>query len=114
MGKVVLARKCAFGDRLRSYKIFLDGLEVGKIRNGQTWRADCVDGQHTLQLKIDWCSSPELSFETNGDFECQSSIVTLKDAFNILILFAGEQYIQLNHRAMEEQNASLKAISTEQ
>lgn len=49
-------------DSARAYKIFIDGIEVGDIRKGETKCFDLNEGFHSLQLKIDWCSSKAESF----------------------------------------------------
>lgn len=51
-----------YTDAARAYKVYIDGLEVGKIRKGETLHFDLGFGIHKLKLKIDWCSSKELHF----------------------------------------------------
>lgn len=70
---MVVHRRKAFADCLRNYKIFIDGSQVGKIKNGETWSVEVPDGKHTLRLKIDWCGSEELTFDSAGEFECQAN-----------------------------------------
>jgi hypothetical protein len=57
-GTVVLVRtKAGYRDSRRRYKVFLDGVEVGRIKRGETLRFPVGEGEHRLQLKIDWCAS---------------------------------------------------------
>lgn len=57
-GRLVLARSTAsYRDRARSYRILIDGAEVGKIKRGEMLGFPVPEGRHTLQLKIDWCTS---------------------------------------------------------
>ena len=77
--QIFLKRAPAWADIFRSYKIFLDGVEVGKIKQGQTWVGTCSTGVHSLQLRIDWCQSGMLEFEIEPDqekieFECHSNV----------------------------------------
>lgn len=51
-----------YTDAARAYKVYIDGFKVGQIRKGETLRLDPGIGMHKLKLKIDWCSSKELSF----------------------------------------------------
>jgi len=51
----------------RNYRLFVDGQKIGTISNNQTKDFEIPAGQHTLIAKIDWCSSPELSFELNDN-----------------------------------------------
>ena len=57
-----------WADVTRAYKVIIDGIEVGVIKNGETKEYDLNEGFHSLQLKIDWCSSQAESFVVkNGD-----------------------------------------------
>jgi hypothetical protein len=60
MTDLVLRRSAGFRDILRAYRIFVDGRKVGKINRNSEIRIPVSAGKHTVQLKIDWCSSPEL------------------------------------------------------
>lgn len=44
-------------DRLRGYDIFVDDNKVGTIRQGGAVALPVSPGPHTVQFKIDWCSS---------------------------------------------------------
>lgn len=63
-----------FTDRLRSYEVALDGNIVGRVNAGEVVEYNTSPGEHTLQLKIDWCGSPTLDFAIADDevidFEC--------------------------------------------
>ena len=50
-----LKRDSGYADRMRAYKVILDGKEVTKIRNGQQIELDVAPGNHEVYLKIDWC-----------------------------------------------------------
>jgi hypothetical protein len=63
LGSVQVSRVKAFQDRLRSYQVLVDGLEVGKVKHGGTWRMDMPIGAHTVQLKIDWKRSPSVAID---------------------------------------------------
>ena len=49
-------------DRARTYRIFIDGTEVGMVSRGSTWKLAIPPGPHRMRLKIDWCRSREVSF----------------------------------------------------
>lgn len=72
-----LKRDSGFADRLRAYKVILDGEEVVKIKNGEHIELNAEPGQHELYLKIDWCESNRIEFELNEgviEFECRSNM----------------------------------------
>ncbi len=52
-------------DRYRAYQVHLDGKIVGQISQDGELCVDISPGVHQLQLKIDWCSSPMISFEAS-------------------------------------------------
>ena len=49
-------------DGARAYLVYIDGKKEGAIREGETKQFDVSEGEHTIQLKIDWCSSPVRTF----------------------------------------------------
>lgn len=63
-GILELHRQCSLvgSDALRAYKIFIDGKEIGKIKSNETLKIQLAVGNHSIQLKIDWCSSKEMVF----------------------------------------------------
>ena len=68
MGKISLTRTSEYVNRLRSYHIYIDNVNIGAIDNGQTKEFEVGPGTHTIYLKIDWCSSPIQNI-TIGDFD---------------------------------------------
>lgn len=62
-GKITITRASTYPDRLRAYKVMLDGLEIGTIKNGQTETFSAPAGTHELHLKIDWTTSPSHRFD---------------------------------------------------
>jgi hypothetical protein len=47
-------------DRLRHYRVIIDGEFAGLIGHGNAEAFDVTPGRHIVELKIDWCSSPPL------------------------------------------------------
>ena len=52
---------------MRDFRLFIDGKKVGTIGNAQTKEFDIPTGKHSIIAKIDWCRSPELTFETSDE-----------------------------------------------
>lgn len=48
-------------DRLRAYKVLVDGHQIGVVHPGQTLDFPVAPGHHRLQLKLGRCGSPELT-----------------------------------------------------
>ena len=61
MATIIIKRTSEFVNRLRNYRIFLDGEKIGTIANGETKEFEITPGLHTIIAKIDWCTSPEIS-----------------------------------------------------
>lgn len=55
--EVIVSRPLQFVDRIRSYKLEIDGEFCGEIKPGQEIRLNIPEQAKTLVAKIDWCSS---------------------------------------------------------
>jgi hypothetical protein len=64
-------RDSGHADRLRAYKVIVDGNTAGEIRNGETMEFPISSGQHDLLFKNDWCGSKTTQF-TTGDREVRT------------------------------------------
>ena len=79
MTELIIRRQLAsWQDRMRSYKIFVDGQMAAEITNGAEVRIPVSAGSHVVQLKIDWCRSMplEVSVDENGKtlIECGPNV----------------------------------------
>ena len=92
-------RYSAWHDKIRKYKIVLDGNTLGKISDGETLEFPISKGKHELTLKIDWCRSQKLTFYKNDSdvvFECGSNLQGLNRLLAILyITLKYNEYIVL-------------------
>ena len=50
-------------DRLRSYKLVVDGSTVASLKEGDTGVVTVGPGAHRVWMKIDWCRSSILDVE---------------------------------------------------
>jgi hypothetical protein len=57
-----IERASAYGDARRSYKIVLNGIVVGKVKQKEIKEIPITSGPHNLVFKIDWCGSEEIHF----------------------------------------------------
>jgi len=67
MPRLVVTRPTAFRDRLRAYRIFVDGTNVGDVRAGGQVELEISPGRHRVEARVDWCSSTPLSVEASGE-----------------------------------------------
>ena len=78
--KIIISRKSEWRNRNRGFQVFIDGREVGKIANGSLEEYQAEPGTHTIQCKIAWCSSPELTITVK---EGENSFVTVGSAMKL-------------------------------
>jgi hypothetical protein len=95
-----LKRDSGFADRLRDYRVLLDGREIGRIGNGEDKDFAVTSGHHQLVVKIDWCRSNIVTFDIAEDqsakFICGSSLTGTRRAFAIFyVFFAPWKYLWL-------------------
>jgi hypothetical protein len=63
IGVLRIRRERRFRDKLRKYKVFVDGSHITSIREGQEIALPLSVGMHAVQLNIDWGSSPAIEVE---------------------------------------------------
>jgi hypothetical protein len=86
MATIKIQRTSELNNRLRDFRIYIDGGKIGTIKDGETKDFVISSGQHSIVAKIDWCSSPEISFNIKdadtktfkvGGFESGNKIVLI-------------------------------------
>jgi hypothetical protein len=84
---VMIRRGKSYADRLRAYRIRIDGIVAASVGAGGSVSIPVAPGRHSLVLRIDWCGSEEIVFDAQPDehltFECGSSVA----GWRILLLF---------------------------
>ena len=68
-GHITFYRERAGQDFLRSYRILVDGEEIGTLEHDDSLSVDLPEGPHTAQARISWTGSPEQSFDVLADAE---------------------------------------------
>ena len=113
MTKLIITRSSEWNNRARNYGIYLDNSKIGTIANGETKEFDIDSGNHKINGKIDWFTSPKIEFSIQeneskeiemGGFKYGNIIMPIglgimliillitflfKIESNILILFSG-------------------------
>jgi hypothetical protein len=100
MASLTIMRDSGYADRIRKYKVVIDGALAGYISNGETKEFAVSPGRHGLCMKIDWCGSKPLEFTVaEGDsvtFQAKSNLRGLKIFANLwYIVFDRNSYILL-------------------
>ena len=58
--KIILARPREWFNQTRSFRIWIDGNEIGEIRNGSSETVMLEPGTHILQCRLAWYGSQEI------------------------------------------------------
>ena len=89
MATIKIRRTYDYINAMRDYRLFIDGQIIGTIGVGQVKEFEIPAGQHSVIAKIDWCSSPEFSFEINDNDSKTFLVGGLKNGRWILPLTTG-------------------------
>jgi hypothetical protein len=68
-GRITFYRERPLQDLRRSYRILVDGGEIGTLEHSGSLSVDLPEGPHTGQARIDGTGSPEQSFDVLADVE---------------------------------------------
>lgn len=98
--QVILTRTHSYVDRLRTYQVYIDGMCVDQILDGERKIYKLGPGDHELTLKIDWCGAAPVKFHLNqGEMKSLSCRPNLDGIKFLLLLwyvsFGRNQYIRL-------------------
>jgi hypothetical protein len=77
--EIVVIRPKQFADRLRAYKLYIDGKPVGKIKAGQEVCLSIPQNSSKLLAKIDWCSSNEFDLSAIKENEKLEIVNTMSE-----------------------------------
>jgi hypothetical protein len=56
-GRIILERKSEFLNRLKNYRVNINGTEQGKISNGSSAEYEVPGGNNMITCKVNWCGS---------------------------------------------------------
>jgi hypothetical protein len=97
--KIIISRTSQYTNNLRSYKVFIDSKEVGKIKDGERLTLEVEPGNHSIYLKIDLDKSDEIMFDIKQNetiqFNCGSKIKGIKMLVGWFYLFSKNQWVYL-------------------
>jgi len=98
MPLLTVRRDQGWADKLRKYRIILDGVEIGQLAEGAVLSQEITDESHILEARIDWWGSQTLCFEP----QASSKVVLVKSALRgwgllglIYVIFNRRRYLAL-------------------
>lgn len=100
MASLTIVRDSGYADRVRKYKVVIDGAVAGFISSGETKEFAVSPGRHSLYMKIDWCGSKPVEFTaTDQDkltFQAKSNLRGFKIFASLwYAIFDRDSYILL-------------------
>jgi hypothetical protein len=92
-------------DRLRGYRLVVDGKSVASLKRGQSVSVPVQPGHHRIWMRIDWCRSRILDVEL-GDNErvvltCRSGVRLWLLLFPVYLTVLRARYISLEQERRE-------------
>jgi len=102
MTKIYIHRSSEWANAARNMSIYIDDKKVGSVQNGMAADFDVEPGTHTLEARIDWCSSQKVEF-TLAEGEHQKFELSSFKMFNwmtpvailaAIIYFVAEYFFQ--------------------
>ena len=64
--QITVRRTTSYADRLRAYKIKIDGVITGAVRAHESVTIPVSSGRHSLVIRIDWCGSQQIDFDVQA------------------------------------------------
>jgi len=95
-GSIVVSRDTgSWRDRGRKYKLLIDGSIVGRLARGESLTLPVQPGVHSVQMKIDWGSSPKMECSVEADQSISFVCGPGGPAHSPDILFRPGRYVRL-------------------
>ncbi|HEU5426192.1 MAG TPA: hypothetical protein VFU74_04940 [Actinocrinis sp.] len=95
MAIVVTRARGGARDQLRKYRVLVDGIEVGRVGQGETLSHEATEGEHTVQLKIDWGASAAYRFTLSSDESAYFACAPGGNAPLYAVTAGRDEYIEL-------------------
>jgi hypothetical protein len=84
MARLIVKRKNQWINRMRLVGIYVDGLKVGTVSNGDAEEFKVAAGTHKVKAKMEWCRSNELEF-TIGENETKTLALSAYKYANLIV-----------------------------
>ncbi|MBN4071946.1 hypothetical protein JYT83_00860 [bacterium AH-315-F18] len=94
MPNLTVLRDNGWTDKIRNYRILVDGIEIGSLGEGAKLKHPISEGPHVIEAKIDWCGSHPLEFSTTTE----DQTVVVKSGLRGWRVFLSIYYITFGRR----------------
>ena len=94
MPTLKVVRDRGWVDKLRQYRILVDGVEIGRLAEGGMLHHEISVGAHVIEARIDWCGSLPLRFEAQP----REQVVVVRNGLHGWRMLLGPLYVIFNRR----------------
>jgi hypothetical protein len=113
--KIIVSRPNQWLNRTRIVKVFIDDVEAGSVKNGSSEEFAIGSGQHIVQCKMDWQSSPVMIVNLNQN---EIEYLIVKNAmkyywplFLLMLIGVGINLFYLRYQTQRPLGASLLQLA---
>ena len=113
--KIIVSRPNQWLNRTRIVKVFIDDVEAGSVKNGSSEEFAIGSGQHIVQCKMDWQSSPVMIVNLN---QHEIEYLIVKNAmkyywplFLLMLIGVGINLFYLRYQTQRPLGASLLQLA---
>jgi hypothetical protein len=113
--KIIVSRPNQWLNRTRIVKVFIDDKEAGSVKNGSSEEFAIGSGQHIVQCKMDWQSSPVMIVNLN---QHEIEYLIVKNAmkyywplFLLMLIGVGINLFYLRYQTQRPLGASLLQLA---
>ena len=97
--KIILSRPSQLMNRIRGYKVLINGQQVGVIKNGATEEYVVEPGNNSIECKLDWCGSRSLPVNLQAGETIYLKVSSgMKLYYFIILLLAGEVFLSFYYQ----------------
>ena len=98
---LILRRGGGYADRMRAYRILIDGADAGEVRRNDRVVLDVPAGPVTVQARIDWARSKPMQLTLGDGEEAEIEVSNTHGAILAVwaITFGMNNYLTLTRRS---------------
>jgi hypothetical protein len=95
MASIRIERPTELMNMMRSYVIYINGIESGKVKNSEVRIFNVKPGKHFVTAKIDWCGSQDFEVEVKANETIHLKLKSFKYGNLLLLAFLGALFLNL-------------------
>jgi hypothetical protein len=110
--KIILSRPSQWMNRIRGYKVLINGQQIGVIKNGATEEYTIEPGANTIECKLDWCASRTVPLTIQpGETVYMKVSSGMKLYYYMVLLLAGEIGLNFYYRSNRDKPSWFQPVT---